>query len=94
MQPQPACVWPHSSQTVQKARRRSSTRDDLLLISSAQALLEQHGAGRLVRLWGTTLLHRDDWPFDAAAADLPDSFTKFRYGHGKDASMVAGAEPT
>jgi hypothetical protein len=46
---------------------------------STQVLLQRHGAGRLVRLWGATLLHRDDWPFDAAASDLPASFTKFRH---------------
>ena len=45
---------------------------------SAQVLLQRCGAGRLVRLWGATLLHRDDWPFDAVATDLPASFTKFR----------------
>ena len=34
--------------------------------------------GRLQLLWGNTLFHFDDAPFEADMSDLPDVFTPFR----------------
>ena len=32
----------------------------------------------LTKIWGSTLYHRDDIPYDVSLSDLPDGFTPFR----------------
>ena len=42
------------------------------------ALAALPGGHALLRVWGRTLLHRDDLPFEADLSDLPPAFTPFR----------------
>jgi deoxyribodipyrimidine photo-lyase len=38
----------------------------------------QPRGGRLVKLWGSSLYHRDDLPFKEGCGDVPDVFTPFK----------------
>lgn len=42
------------------------------------AMKTRHKGASMQLLWGTTLYHEDDVPFDASLNDLPDVFTPFR----------------
>jgi hypothetical protein len=53
-----------------------ATRLTYILTALPAAVLQ--GQADLVRLWGPSLLHVDDLPYQPGLQDMPDVFTRFR----------------
>ena len=47
---------------------------------AVSAALKKDGnkQNKLIKIWGSTLYHRDDLPYADDLSDLPDGFTPFR----------------
>merc|ERR1711871_195838 len=54
------------------------TSEEVKVEKAVMQAIKPAAGGKLIRIWGSTLYHLDDLPFDEELNSLPDVFTPFR----------------